>query len=230
MSVQRVRVWFRKGERVRFISHLDVLRYWERAIRRAGLPLAYSQGFTPHPKITFAAPLPLGFVGESEIMDVALDERVDIDEFRERLAEETSDDIRLIEAREVPAAAPATQVSLRWAEYRVTARGIPVDAARRAVEDFLARDSLEWTDRRGDKTRTIDLRAAVASVDVEPCGEDAFEVTMRLACSQELTARPEQVLAAIMPVATAETFVRTGLVLSEPSVARDAWRRKGRYL
>ena len=71
---QRIRARFRKGERVRHISHLDVLRYWERAIRRAGLPLLYSQGFTPHPKIAFAAPLPLGFIGEGEIMEVLLEE------------------------------------------------------------------------------------------------------------------------------------------------------------
>ncbi|MGH2634098.1 MAG: TIGR03936 family radical SAM-associated protein, partial [Tepidiformaceae bacterium] len=69
MSTQRFRVWFRKGERVRYISHLDVLRAWERAIRRTGLPLSYSQGFTPHPKIAFASPLPLGFIGECEVMD-----------------------------------------------------------------------------------------------------------------------------------------------------------------
>lgn len=223
-------MWFRKGERVRYISHLDVLRHWERAIRRAGLPLAYSQGFTPHPKITFAAPLPLGFVGEAEIMDVQLDERIDIEEFRERLSRETSDDIAIVETREVPASAPATQVSLRWADYRVRICGVGVEEAREAIETFLARDAFEWTDRRGDKTRTIDLRAAVATLAAEPCEDGSLEVTMRLACSAELTARPEQVLAAVFPAASAEMFVRTGLVLSEPSAAREAWRRKGRYL
>lgn len=232
MTTQRIRVWFRKGERVRYISHLDVLRYWERAIRRAGLPLAYSQGFTPHPKITFAAPLPLGFIGEAEIMDATLSERVDVDEFARQLAAETSEDIDLLDAREVAPSAPATQAALRWASYAVDVLGVSVEGAKRAIEEFLARDTFEWTDKRGDKTRTIDLRAAVAELAAasNSGGVGGVRLQMRLACTQELTARPEQVLAAIFPEATPGTFVRTELVLSEPSVAREAWRRKGRYL
>lgn len=230
MTAQRLRVWFRKGERVRYISHLDVLRHWERAIRRAKLPLAYSQGFTPHPKITFAAPLPLGFVGEAEIMDVQLDERIDPAEFRDRLARETSADMAVLDVREVPPSAPATQVSVRWADYRVRARGLPLAEAREAVDQFMARNAFEWTDRRGDKTRTIDLRAAVATLHVNASDDEAVEVAMRLACSQELTARPEQVMAAVFPGAAPDIYIRTGLVLNEPSMAREAWRRRGRFL
>jgi len=86
MTVQRVRIFFAKRERVRYISHLDVLRYWERAIRRAGLPLSYSQGFTAHPKLQFAGPLPLGYLAEREVVDVSLDERVPLSEIAGRLA------------------------------------------------------------------------------------------------------------------------------------------------
>src|SRR6185295_346248 len=102
MAAQRVRAWFRKGERVRFISHLDVLRSWERAIRRAELPLSYSQGFTPHPKLAFASPLPLGFTSEAEVMDVTLDERVPLPEFSKRLAEQTTEDLAILRVEEVP--------------------------------------------------------------------------------------------------------------------------------
>ena len=97
MTVQRVRIFFAKRERVRYISHLDVLRYWERAIRRAGLPLSYSQGFTAHPKLQFAGPLPLGYLAEREVVDVSLDERVPLSEIAGRLAPQTVPDLPMLD-------------------------------------------------------------------------------------------------------------------------------------
>ena len=70
--MQRLRVTFSRGEELKYLSHLDVMRLWERALRRADLPLAYSQGFSPHAKISIAAPLPLGVTGERELMDIVL--------------------------------------------------------------------------------------------------------------------------------------------------------------
>jgi radical SAM-linked protein len=131
MVQQRFRVWFKKGERVRYISHLDVLRFWERAIRRAELPLSYSQGFTPHPKIAFAGPLPLGFVGERELMDVTLDERVPVADFRERIKAETSDDLALVDIAEVPLSSPAPQASVAWGDYRVDLLGVTAESGPR---------------------------------------------------------------------------------------------------
>ena len=66
----RLRVRFGRGPEVKFISHLDVMRFWERAFRRARIPLAYSEGFSPHPRISLAAPLPVGVTSEAELMDV----------------------------------------------------------------------------------------------------------------------------------------------------------------
>ena len=133
MSVQRFRVWFRKGESVRYISHLDVLRSWERSIRRAGLPLSYSQGFPPHPKIAFASPLPLGFVSEAEVMDVSLDERVGPDEFRARLAPESTEDLAVLGVEESPLSAPPPQAAFLAAEDESGAPDLPPGAAPRAL-------------------------------------------------------------------------------------------------
>jgi len=225
---QRLRVWFRKGERVRFISHLDVLRYWERAIRRAGLPLSYSQGFTPHPKLAFAGPLPLGFTAEAEVMDVTLDERVDLEEFRERLSRQTTQDLEFVDAVEVPLSTPPPQALVLWADYRVDLPSCPVEKAQAAVADFLARKEFPWTEERKEKSRTYDLRAAVASLAAEPL-DGGTRLTMRLRASQEMTARPEQLLAAILPGYEPAGICRTAIILDEPSPAREAWRRKGRF-
>lgn len=227
MSAQRFRVWFRKGERVRYISHLDVLRSWERALRRAELPLAYSQGFTPHPKLAFASPLPMGFASEGEVMDVTLDQRVDIDEFMARLGEQTTEDLALLRAEEVAANEPPPQAAMLWADYRFE---LPIQhgEAQPKVDGFLARDSLEWTEERGERVRTYDLRKACAWLKAVPSGDGTvFEV--RLQADQEITARPEAVVAALFPGLTPALIVRTNIVLQEHSPARDLWRRVGQY-
>ena len=69
--MQRLRIRFRRGPELKYISHLDIMRLWHRALQRAGISLAYSQGFNPHPKISLAAPLALGITSEAELMDIA---------------------------------------------------------------------------------------------------------------------------------------------------------------
>ena len=226
---QRIRARFRKGERARHISHLDVLRYWERAIRRAELPLLYSQGFTPHPKIAFAAPLPLGFIGEREIIEVLLQERVPLDRFAAALAGQTTPDLELCEVGEVGLGLSALPNLLRWADYRAVLEGITLEEATESVTAFLAAETFPWRqEREGKKAREYDLRAGVASLNVEE-EEAGLAVSARLSAGPDLTVRPEQVVAALFPQATVERYVRAELVLEEPSVAREAWRTKGQY-
>ena len=226
---QRIRARFRKGERVRHISHLDVLRYWERAIRRAGLPLLYSQGFTPHPKIAFAAPLPLGFIGEGEILEVLLTERVSLEAFAAELSPQTTPDLELREASEVALGLPALPTLLRWADYRLPLDGITPEHAVESANAFLATETFPWRqEREGKKAREYDLRTGVTSISVD-AREGRTAIDARLSCGQELTVRPEQLVAALFPTATVERYVRVGLVLEEPSAALQAWREKGQY-
>ena len=225
---QRFRVWFLKGEHVRYISHLDVLRAWERSIRRAALPLSYSQGFTPHPKIAFAGPLPLGFASDAEIMDVTLDERVDPADFERRLAAETTEDLAIVGIEEVPLTSPQPQASVVWADYEVPLAGVALDEARARVAHFLAQSDVPWTEQRGDRVRNYNLRDVVSQLKATPTDQGALLV-MRLRANQEITGRPAQVVAALFPEAEAGVYRRTGIVLDEPSPAREAWRRKGQY-
>ncbi len=228
MSAQRIRVWFTKGERVQYISHLDVLRFWERAIRRAGLPLTYSQGFTPHPKLAFASPLPLGFTAEREVMDVTLDERVPVEEFMARLAVEATGDLAVIAVKEVAVSSPPPQAAMLWADYRVTLAGVEPDEADRAIESYMELGSLPWREERGERVREYDLRQATARLSARPL-DAGVELTIRLRSDQDLTARPEAVLAALFPGAQTINISRTGIVLDERSQARELWRRYGQY-
>lgn len=228
MSAQRFRVWFRKGERVRYISHLDVLRAWERALRRAGLPLSYSQGFTPHPKIAFASPLPLGFVSDAEVMDVTLDEQLPVDEFRSRLAPESSEDLGVLNVEEIALSSPPPQAALLWADYTADVPELPAEAAGEAVREFMSLKAFPWVEERKEKSRSYDLRPTVALMSVEPLDAGA-RLCMRLQADQSMTSRPEQVMAALFPGHEVSLYRRTGLVIDQPSPARDAWRRRGQF-
>jgi radical SAM-linked protein len=228
MNPQRFRVWFRKGERVRYISHLDVLRHWERCLRRAELPLGYSQGFTPHPKLAFAGPLPLAYLADAEVMDVTLDDRVAPAEFEARLVAQTSEDLRVVRVAEIPLGTPAPQAALLWADYRVDVADIDVGAAREAVAAFMARHDYAWTEQRHEKSRNYDIRAMVATMALAAT-EGGVAFTMRLTATPEMMARPEQVLAAMLPGVEPALITRTGLIFEESSPAHEAWRRRGRF-
>lgn len=230
MTTQRIRAYFAKRERVRYISHLDVLRYWERAIRRAGLPLSYSQGFTPHPRLQFAGPLPLGYLAEREVMDVTLDERVELQDFRERLTPQTVPDLPLVGLEEIALSTQPAQSAAVWADYLVAVPEIPRDRAALEVARFLALESLEWTEERRDRERVFDLREAVASVVLADGPADcSVSLRMRLSASAEFMVRPEPLLTALFGETGPATITRERLLFDRASPALDAWRRKGRF-
>lgn len=228
MTTQRIRVWFRKGDRVRYISHLDVLRFWERAIRRAGLPLSYSQGFTPHPKLAFASPLPLGFTAEREVMDVTLDERVPVDEFARRIRVESSDDLAVVAVEEVALNAPPPQAAMLWADYSMVMPGLEPAEAEHAIQQFNECETMPWREERGERIREYDLRTATAWLRWRP-GDGGVVLSMRMQADQSLTARPEAIAAALFPGQECGPITRDGIVLDERSQARELWRRSGQY-
>lgn len=228
MSSQRIRVWFRKGDRVRYISHLDVLRFWERAIRRAELPLSYSQGFTPHPKLAFASPLPVGFTAEREVMDVTLDERVPIDEFARRLRVESTEDLAVVAVEEVALNAPPPQAAMLWADYSMAMPGLQPAEAEAAIQQFNQRETIPWREERGERIREYDLRTATAWLRWRPA-DGGVVLSMRMQADQLLTARPEAIAAALFPGHECGPIIRDGIVLDERSQARELWRRYGQY-
>lgn len=228
MTAQRIRVWFRKGDRVRYISHLDVLRFWERAIRRAGLPLSYSQGFTPHPRLAFASPLPMGFTAEREVMDVTLDEAVAVDEFARRLREQATEDLAVVAVEEVAVSAAPPQAAMLWADYSMVMPGLSPMEARGAIDDFTRQSALPWREERGERVREYDLRAATAWVRFRPA-DGGVVLSMRMQADQSLTARPEALAAALFPGRECGPITRDGIVLDERSKARELWRRFGQY-
>ncbi|MEX2245502.1 MAG: TIGR03936 family radical SAM-associated protein [Dehalococcoidia bacterium] len=229
MKVQRLRVTFTRGEDLKFITHLDLMRFWERALRRAGVPVAYSEGFTPHAQISLAAPLPVGTTGDAELMDVYLDQRLTPRTFVERLKPQLHPAISVPAVREVGLALPALQADVRFAEYDVDVPADGAEGAAEAVARFLAAESVPWEHRRDDEVRTYDIRSLVQDIQLRPeDSEGELRLWMRLRSDSNGSGRPEQVAAALgLPQPL--RIHRTRLILAERSPAIEAWRKRGRF-
>lgn len=197
MGAQRLRITFARGESLRFISHLDLMRFWERAFRRAGVAVAQSEGFTPHPRLSLGVPLPVGTTGEAELMDVYLAEPAEPAAVLEQLRPQLPAGVQVHAAREVDPAEPSLQSQLRAAEYRLTLPDVVSPAhADRAVAIFLARESLPWEQQREKEVKRYDLRPLVERLEVEACGPPV-SLRMRLDARPGATGRPDQVAAAL---------------------------------
>src|SRR5512146_1378298 len=108
----RLRITFAKTEAMRYTGHLDLHRTWERTFRRAQLPLAYSQGFHPQPRINLASALPLGFTSDSEVADIWLEKDMPLDQIRELLQAALPPGISILQIEEVDSQAPALQTQI----------------------------------------------------------------------------------------------------------------------
>jgi radical SAM-linked protein len=193
--LNRYRVTFTRDRIIRFVGHLDLAKTWERILRRADWPVAYSQGFHPLPKITFASALPVGCTSECELLDVVLSEPMDSSDVMARLVPALPAGIAVTSIVQVPLNAPALQAALRWAEYAVT---VETDESQEQVESkvqaLLAAPTLP-RERRG---KAYDLRPLVLSLAVEAAHASSVQIAMRLLANADAgTGRPDQVLAAL---------------------------------
>ncbi|MCI8341987.1 MAG: DUF2344 domain-containing protein [Firmicutes bacterium] len=134
---------FSKGDGVKFIGHLDVMKVFQRAMKRAGLPIAYSQGFNPHQLLAFAAPLPLGYTSDGEYGDFRLTEEVSANEVVEKLNAALPRDMAVTKVITLKEGAKNTMASLCAAEYMACFNGLVSDMdIEREIENFLKKDEI----------------------------------------------------------------------------------------
>jgi len=167
VTIQHLLVRYAKRGKMRFASHLDVARAFERGVRRAGLPIAYSAGFTPHPKISYAGGAPTGVASEAEYLSLTLTNRVEADAVRERLNAALPDGIDVIAATEDSGGLPASRLTA--SEWQIALPGLPADDVAPAVEEFLALTEAPVERLTSKGMRRMDARAAVASLEVCSC-------------------------------------------------------------
>lgn len=215
----RYRVEYSKNGPARFISHLDLVRAFERAMRRARLPLAFSQGFNPHPRISPGPPLPVGVEGEREYLDVELVVELVPEEVRQRLAKELPLGLAVKRVWRVPNGAPALMAAVNRASYRVElplAGEVTAEEFHRCLRLFLEVQEVNVTRQREGKKRTINIRPGIYHLSGHVEGR-LLLLEMTLAVGDQLNVRPEEVVEALsghcgLPAAKEGLkIVRTGL-------------------
>ncbi|RLC92776.1 MAG: hypothetical protein DRI39_07580 [Chloroflexi bacterium] len=215
--MQRLRLKFSRGDEVKYISHLDLMRLWDRALRRARIPLAYSEGFTPHPKISLGAPLPIGVTSEAELMDISLRRPVSPSFLIRSLLGQLPSGVDVLEVELVSLSAPSLQSQVRYAEYHVTIETRRAEKElQEAIDSLLQAESLPWQHMRDTGPRHYDLRPLIQHVWlVGRQRADSFTLGMRLRCGPQGTGRPEQVAAALGFTEYPASIHRTRLILAE---------------
>ena len=185
--VQWLRVKYAKRGRSRFTSHRDFGRAFERALRRAGVPMAYSSGFSPHPRISYANASPTGAASEAEYLVIGLATVCDPDKVRDALDAALPPGLDVTEVVVAPPGALADKLTAsRWL---VDLPGLSADTLQAACEAFLAEDAVPVQRMTKNGMREFDARAAVITLNVED-----GRLTMTLAHQAPLV-RPDDVLA-----------------------------------
>jgi radical SAM-linked protein len=199
--VQRVRIRYAKRGPLRFTSHRDFARAFERAIHRAGVPIAYSQGFTPHPKVSYASAAPTGVASEAEYLEIGLRERVDVGLLARALDAALPPGLDVVETVEAHGGSLADRIDA--ASWQVRLPGVDPGDLRRAVGLFLGSDGVQVERLTKQGRRTIDVRepvvravAAPSGVDDAPCA--ILDLVVRLVTP---TVRPDDVLSGLRVVA-----------------------------
>jgi radical SAM-linked protein len=208
--MQRIRLVYSKGDELKFTGNLDMMKVWERTFRRAGLKIAYSQGFHPQPKIHQALPLPLGFTSQNDLLDFWLDSDENLGEISMKLERALQPGITVQEYQVVPAALKPLQTLVTSAEYlvRMETESIHADLTER-IEKLLRQNEC-LRERRG---KQYDLRPLIESLQIDK--DDTSSLLMTLAARPGATGRPEEVLDALGIAMQDIEIMRSGMILSE---------------
>ncbi|HAJ35258.1 MAG TPA: hypothetical protein DCL15_06150 [Chloroflexi bacterium] len=200
---QRVRIHYTKGEAIKFISHHDEFRLWERALRRTGLPLLYKQGFNPQPHMQFAAPLGVGITGVNEPLDIILAPPLPLAEVTARLRAALPPGVELRSVTEAPLATEALQNLIIGADYQIILFAEPdeitADLIEARIAAFLHSDTI-WRERqRKGKYYTYNLRPLVFELRYlgYDTAQEEHRIFLRVQMRNGATGRPDEVVDAL---------------------------------
>ena len=200
-TVQRLRLQYAKRGRLRFSSARDFQRALERALRRAEIPMAYSAGFSPHPKVSYANAAPTGVASEAEYVEIGVTQACDPEAVRAALDAALPPGLDVVAA--VEARTPDFANRLEASVWRIELPGVPEVAARDALAGFLAADQVEVDRMTKNGRRTFDARGAVIVAECVPGGDEGDDCAILTVVVRHGTpsVRPDDVLSALHRVA-----------------------------
>ena len=206
----RCRITYQKTEALRYTGNLDMQKIWERFVRRAGLPVAYSQGFHPQARIQQACPLPLGFLSIGDQLDLFLeDDNISVPQVADQLASAPYPGITITEIQLVELSSPSLASRLVSAEYRVDFLDpVILSDLHEKVETVLNATQL----LRSRRDKLYDLRTLIERLEIETGGTPGL--WMQLSARQSATGRPDEVVSSLGYDPFSARYTRTRLIFS----------------
>lgn len=210
----KLRIKFRKYGPIRFIGHLDVMRFFQKAIRRAQIDIAYTGGFSPHQIMTFAAPLGVGMTSNGEYMDIEVNSIKSCAEVKEKLNTASVPGIEIISVKVLPEDAGNAMASVAAASYTVRFREgrEPLCDISAEIKNFIAREHIIITKETKKGSRELDLKPGIYELTWE---NDAFH--MLLCASSAGNIKPVQILEALL-AQSGETLQENALLITREDV------------
>lgn len=205
----RIRVRFTKIDDLRFTGHIDLQRLFERALRRSGLPIRYSQGFSPKVRLNLASALPLGYSSQAEMLDFWMDEPVALPDVEEALKSAVPVELEILEVQEVSNQLPSLQASLCAAEFLIRfPHGLDFGDLKERLIQIMQSEHLEFENRG----KTKDLRQMILST--EWTGEDQA-LKVRMSATPGNTGRPDDLVRQLVVDPLDCDFERIALIFEE---------------
>jgi len=201
-AVQKLRVRYAKRGRLRFSSTRDFQRALERALRRAGVPMAFSAGFHPHPKISYANAAPTGTASEAEYFEISVTQRVDPASVRQALDAALPDGLDVLEVVEATPGALADR--LQASDWVMDFAGLTIEELQQAADALLARDRAEVTRMFKTGPKTFDVRAALVSLVAQPSQRPDCAILRVVVRHTTPAVRPDDILTALRAVTELE--------------------------
>ena len=209
--MRKIRVFFTKLGRAKYISHLDSNRCWQRAIKRSGLPVWYTEGFNPHMYLTFPLPLSLGYESRYECVDLRLLEDIPDEQVTARLNDSLPPDIRVFRCAEPV----MDQKEIAWADYDILLCCENGEALSRTLNDYFEQDEIKVWKKTKKAPKEIDLKPHFQVLEQAVCSE-GVKLTLRCTTGIEVNINPSLLLdnfpgkEQIETVSTCRTMVYTG--------------------
>ncbi|MDI6781022.1 MAG: TIGR03960 family B12-binding radical SAM protein [bacterium] len=205
----RVRLKYTKGKEVSFVSHLDMLRMFMRSLSRAGIPIAYSSGYSPHPRLSFGHPLSVGVMSQEEFLDIELEMPMNLDELIIRLNEVLPVGIKISDAVFIASNAGALTAIVDFIRYQVDGYGI---ISLDDITSFMNKTEVVVQRKRKDTIKQVNIREFVRGIEVRntECGmrNAEFQLMMEIKTTNSGTGKPEEVVHALCPDASITSCIR----------------------